>query len=175
MALLFYFVRSLPGHVATHHPFGGHNVSHTSLPTEIRPYLVFCQSADDYRTHHPRQSADAVRNAHEDAGIAWSDIQVVHVETYTSKCTERVPLFIILMFSSNYMNPIADVMMGDNALPIVTQYLVTQEANRPQYYILKGTLFSLFTVFNKQMVCFCMCFSLIFLFLCKSLKNIFLY
>ena len=48
---------------------------------------------------------------------------MVHVETYTSKRTEREPLFNILIVSSNNMDPIANVTMGDDALHIIIQMI----------------------------------------------------
>lgn len=43
-------------------------------------YLVLCHSTNNEWTHHPRQGPHAVRNAHKDAGITWSNIQVIDVK-----------------------------------------------------------------------------------------------
>lgn len=43
-------------------------------------YLVFGHRTDNKRAHHPRQSAHAVRDAHQDAGVARSDVQVIDVK-----------------------------------------------------------------------------------------------
>ncbi len=39
----------------------------------------------DDRTEHPGQRPDAVRHPHQDAGVARSDVQVIDVETCTSR------------------------------------------------------------------------------------------
>lgn len=43
-------------------------------------YLVFGHRTDNKRAHHPRQGAHAVRDAHQDAGVAWSDVQVIDIK-----------------------------------------------------------------------------------------------
>lgn len=43
-------------------------------------YLVFGHRTDNKRAHHSRQSTHAVRNTHQDAGVAWSDIQMIDIK-----------------------------------------------------------------------------------------------
>lgn len=43
-------------------------------------YLVFGHCTDNKRAHHPRQRTHAVRNAHQDAGVAWSDVQMIDIK-----------------------------------------------------------------------------------------------
>lgn len=44
-------------------------------------YLVFSQSSNNQGTHHSRQSSHPVRNAHQDAGIARRNIQMIDIKT----------------------------------------------------------------------------------------------
>lgn len=48
-----------------------------ACPTRLVPR----HGADDHRADHPRQGAHAVGDAHEDAGVARGDVQVVDIET----------------------------------------------------------------------------------------------
>lgn len=43
-------------------------------------HLVFGHRTDNKRAHHPRQSTHTIRNAHQDAGVAWSDVQVIDIK-----------------------------------------------------------------------------------------------
>lgn len=43
-------------------------------------YLVFGHRTDNKRAHHPRQSTHAVGNAHQDAGVAWRDVQMIDIK-----------------------------------------------------------------------------------------------
>lgn len=45
-------------------------------------HLIFCQGSNNQRAHHPRKCSYAVRNAHQDAGIARSNIQMVDIKTW---------------------------------------------------------------------------------------------
>ena len=41
---------------------------------------MFGHGTNNERAHHARQSAHTVGDAHEDTGIAGSNVQVVHIE-----------------------------------------------------------------------------------------------
>lgn len=47
--------------------------------------LVLGHCTHDDRAHHTRQRAHAVGDAHKDTGVAWSNVQVVHVEPWGGK------------------------------------------------------------------------------------------
>lgn len=44
-------------------------------------HFVFSQSSDNQGTNHARKRPHPVRNAHQDAGIARSDIQMIDIKT----------------------------------------------------------------------------------------------
>ncbi len=44
-------------------------------------YLVFSQGSNNQRTNHSRQRSHPVRNAHQDAGIARSNVQMIDIKT----------------------------------------------------------------------------------------------
>ena len=46
----------------------------------LQANLVFSQGSYDQRTDHPRQGSNPVGDAHEDAGVARGDVQMVYVE-----------------------------------------------------------------------------------------------
>ena len=58
------------------HKFGG------QVGQGPRTDLVLSHGTHDDRAHHAGQRAHAVGDAHEDAGIARGDVQVVHVEPW---------------------------------------------------------------------------------------------
>lgn len=43
-------------------------------------YLVFGHGTNDQRAHHARERAHAVRDAHQNTGVARSDVQMIHIE-----------------------------------------------------------------------------------------------
>lgn len=45
-------------------------------------YLMFSHSSNNKGTHHSRQRSHTIRNAHQDAGIARSNIQMIDIETW---------------------------------------------------------------------------------------------
>lgn len=48
----------------------------------FKSHLVFGHRTDNKRAHHPRQRTHAVGNAHQDAGVAWSDVQMIDIKAY---------------------------------------------------------------------------------------------
>lgn len=50
------------------------------VPEGKSSYLVLCHSANNQWAHHPGQSTHTIRNAHQDTGIAWSDVQVIDIK-----------------------------------------------------------------------------------------------
>jgi len=44
----------------------------------------------DNWAEHSGQCSDTVRHSHQDACVAWSDIQVIHVEPCASQCTHSL-------------------------------------------------------------------------------------
>lgn len=63
-------------------PFGGTESKNkgTKYCYVSSSYLVFGHRTDNKRAHHPRQSTHAVRNAHQDAGVAWRDVQMIDIK-----------------------------------------------------------------------------------------------
>lgn len=43
-------------------------------------YLVFGHGTNDQRAHHARERAHAVRDAHQNTGVARSDVQMIYIE-----------------------------------------------------------------------------------------------
>lgn len=56
-----------------------------------RTDLVFGHGTHDDGAHHAGQRAHAVGDAHEDAGVARRDVQVVHVEPWRGKSEGGTP------------------------------------------------------------------------------------
>lgn len=54
------------------------------------PYLVLGHGPHYERAHHARQGAHAIGDAHEDAGVAGGDVQVVYIETCSVERNENV-------------------------------------------------------------------------------------
>jgi hypothetical protein len=48
-------------------------------------HVIASDVIDDDGTDEACNCADAVGHAHEDGGVAWSDVQMVHIETYSTK------------------------------------------------------------------------------------------
>lgn len=45
-------------------------------------HLVLGHGTNDQRAHHSRQSTDTVGDAHQDASVAWSNVQVIDIKPW---------------------------------------------------------------------------------------------
>lgn len=57
-------------------------------------YLVFCHCTNDEWTHHARQRPHTIGDPHQDAGITWGYVQVIHIESYN--IAETTVNFVLL-------------------------------------------------------------------------------
>lgn len=79
-------------------------VEHQTLPCLVSArgssYLVLCHSTNNQRAHHPRQSSYTVRDSHEDAGIAWRNVQVIDIKALAEeKIVKSLRHFTFMMFA----------------------------------------------------------------------------
>lgn len=62
------------------------------------PHLVFGHSTNNQWAHHPRQSANTVRDAHQDASIARRNVQVIDIKPWWRKNSTKEKKKIYLLF-----------------------------------------------------------------------------
>lgn len=62
------------------------------------PHLVFGHSTNNQWAHHPRQSANTVRDAHQDASIARRNVQVIDIKPWWRKNSTKEKKKICLLF-----------------------------------------------------------------------------
>jgi len=52
-------------------------------------HLIFGHSSNNERADHTRKCAHSIRNAHQDAGIPWRNVQVVDIKTLERSRIEK--------------------------------------------------------------------------------------
>lgn len=55
--------------------------------------MIASDVIDDDGTDEACDCADAVGHAHEDGGVAWSNVQMVHIETYDTKTVHNMKIY----------------------------------------------------------------------------------